>query len=126
MHTSGGPSFGWTRLAAGLFVLGLFALPAGAQTGDSGGRSSALSGYMELQLTNPSNGDAVLDFHRFVLLFAHRFSDRIRFVSELEVEHAIVEGGEEKGELELEQAYLDFLIDRRFSVRAGQMLVPVG
>ena len=81
---------------------------------------------MDLQFVDPSNADAFIDFRRFVLLFAHRFSDRIRFVSELEVEHAIVEGGEEKGELELEQAYLDFLIDRRFSVRAGQLLVPVG
>jgi len=87
---------------------------------------SALSGYMELQFVDPSNADAFIDFRRFVLLFAHRFSDRIRFVSELEVEHALVEGGEDKGELELEQAYLDFLIDRRFSIRAGQLLVPVG
>ena len=81
---------------------------------------------MELQFVDPSNADAFIDFRRFVLLFAHRFSDRIRFVSELEVEHALVEGGEDKGELELEQAYLDFLIDRRFSIRAGQLLVPVG
>ena len=90
------------------------------------GPLSSLSGYMDLQFVDPSNADAFIDFRRFVLLFAHRFSDRIRFVSELEVEHAVVEGDEEKGELELEQAYLDFLIDRRFSVRAGQLLVPVG
>src|SRR5579862_3000822 len=81
---------------------------------------------MDLQYTKPEGGEGVVDFRRFVLLFAHRFSDRIRFVSELEVEHAIVEGGDEKGELELEQAYLDFLIDRRFNIRAGQLLVPVG
>ena len=88
--------------------------------------TSSLSGYMELQYVDPDPGTPVLDFRRFVLLFTHRFSDRIRFVSELEVEHAIVEGAEEKGELELEQAYLDFLIDRRFNIRAGQLLVPLG
>ena len=70
--------------------------------------------------------DGRLDFHRFVLLVTHRFSDRIRFVSELELEHALVEGLEEGGELELEQAYVDFLLSRRFNVRAGMMLVPVG
>ena len=70
--------------------------------------------------------DGRLDFHRFVLLITHRFSDRIRFVSELELEHALVEGLEEAGELELEQAYVDFLLSRRFNVRAGMMLVPVG
>ena len=59
-------------------------------------------------------------------MITHRFSDRIRFVSELELEHALVEGLEEAGELELEQAYVDFLLSRRFNVRAGMMLVPVG
>lgn len=49
----------------------------------------------------------------------------IRFVSELELEHAFVEGLEEAGELELEQAYVDFLLSRRFNVRAGMML-PFG
>ena len=70
--------------------------------------------------------DGRLDFHRFVLLVTHNFSDRIRFVSELELEHALVEGLEEAGELELEQAYLDFLLSRRFNVRAGMMLMPIG
>ena len=121
------------RLAAAsaALLLWLAAASADAQSTESADRPAAgplssLSGYMDLQFVNPSNADAFIDFRRFVLLFAHRFSDRIRFVSELEVEHAIVEGGEDKGELELEQAYLDFLIDRRFNVRAGQLLVPVG
>lgn len=70
--------------------------------------------------------DGRLDFHRFVLLITHNFSDRIRFVSELELEHALVEGLEPAGELELEQAYVDFLLSRRFNVRAGMMLMPVG
>jgi hypothetical protein len=61
-----------------------------------------------------------------VLLVTHRFSDRIRFVSELELEHAFVEGLEEAGELELEQAYLDLLVSRSFNVRAGMLLMPVG
>jgi hypothetical protein len=118
-----------TALAA--FLLVSLSATSEAQTTGSPERPNAgplasLSGYMDLQFVDPSNADAFIDFRRFVLLFAHRFSDRIRFVSELEVEHAIVEGGDEKGELELEQAYLDFLIDRRFNIRAGQLLVPVG
>ena len=42
-----------------------------------------------------------------------RSRDRIRFVGELELEHAFVEGLEEAGELELEQAYVDFLLVAR-------------
>ena len=89
-------------------------------------RTTALSGYMDFHFNKHEFQDGRLDFHRFVLLITHSFSDRIRFVSELELEHALVEGLEEAGELELEQAYVDFLLSRRFNVRAGMMLVPVG
>jgi DtxR family Mn-dependent transcriptional regulator len=85
-----------------------------------------LSGYMDFHYNKPEFTDGSLDFHRFVLLVTHSFSDRIRFVSEVEIEHALVEGGDEKGELELEQAYVDFLLSRGFNVRAGMMLMPVG
>src|SRR6185503_8806606 len=39
---------------------------------------------------------------------------------------AFVEGLEEGGELELEQAYVDFLISRQLNVRAGMVLMPIG
>jgi hypothetical protein len=87
---------------------------------------SPISGYMELHYNNPDTRPGQLDLHRFVLLLAHSFSPRIRFVGELEVEHAVVEGLEEKGELEVEQAYVDFLVTRGFNLRAGMLLVPVG
>jgi hypothetical protein len=70
--------------------------------------------------------DGRLDFHRFVLLVTHQYSPRIRFVGELELEHGFVEGREAGGELELEQAYVDFLLSRSFNVRAGMLLMPVG
>ncbi len=89
-------------------------------------RTTAISGYMDFHFNKREFEDGRLDFHRFVLLITHRFSDRIRFVSELELEHALVEGLEEAGELELEQAYVDFLLSRSFNVRAGMLLVPVG
>ena len=81
-----------------------------------------LSGYMDFHVNKITGEDTVIDFHRFVLLFTHSFTPRIRFVGELELEHAFVEGAEPSGELELEQAYLDFLISRRFNIRAGMLL----
>lgn len=85
-----------------------------------------VAGYMDFHF-NKERGDAFRpDFHRFVLLFGHSFSERIKFWSELEVEHAIVEGGEATGEVALEQAYLDFLIKPYFNLRAGMLLTPVG
>lgn len=116
------------RLATTLAIALLAATPAAGQAPAAPPveRTTALSGYMEFHFNKPERDDGRLDFHRFVLLVTHRFSDRIRFVGELELEHALVEGLEEAGELELEQAYVDFLLSRRFNVRAGMMLMPIG
>lgn len=85
-----------------------------------------VAGYMDFHVNRDAGMPFKPDFHRFVLLFGHSFSDRIKFWSEVEVEHALVEGGEEKGELAVEQAYLDFLITPKFNLRAGMLLSPVG
>lgn len=85
-----------------------------------------VAGYMDFHV-NKERGDAFRpDFHRFVLLFGHSFSDRIKFWSELELEHALVEGGEASGEVALEQAYLDFLVKPYLNFRAGMVLAPMG
>jgi hypothetical protein len=89
-------------------------------------QTGPISGYMDFHLNRPEHEDPQLDFHRFVLLFSHSFSDRLRFIGELELEHGLVEGLEESGELELEQAYLDFRVNRAFNLRAGMLLAPVG
>ena len=108
-------------------VLLASAPPATAQSPDEDdARATRLSGYMELHYNKAEHADGVADFHRFVLLVTHEFTPRIRFVGELELEHALVEGLEEAGELELEQAYIDFLLSRGFNVRAGMLLMPVG
>ena len=106
-------------------VAGQTAAPA-QQSEASESKTGPFSGYMDFHFNKEEGQNGVLDFHRFVLLFNHSFSQRIRFVGELELEHAVVEGLEEKGELELEQAYVDFLLGRSFNVRAGMLLMPLG
>lgn len=123
-----------SRISGAWFALAFSAGPAAAQTPQppdsppAAKRSSTgpLSGYMDFHVNKITGEDTVIDFHRFVLLFSHSFTPRIRFVGELELEHAFVEGAEPSGEVELEQAYLDFLIHRRFNIRAGMLLMPVG
>ena len=85
-----------------------------------------VAGYMDFHV-NKDRGDSFRpDFHRFVLLFGHSFSSRIKFWSEVEIEHSLLEGGEPSGELAVEQAYLDFFWKRQLSFRAGMLLTPVG
>lgn len=107
------------------WVVGASAQEPASADGAATSRTGPLSGYMDFHVNDAQHADPVLDFHRFVLLFTHSFSERVRFVSELELEHAVV-SPETDGELELEQAYIDFLVSRPFNLRAGMVLAPVG
>jgi hypothetical protein len=89
-----------------------------------------LGGYGELHYNNLSGRGGApdkreLDFHRFVLTFGKTFNERLRFNSELELEH-VMAGKDEKGYMALEQAYLDFDLNARHTARAGLFLMPVG
>jgi hypothetical protein len=89
-----------------------------------------IGGYGELHYNNlsgdggASNKDEI-DFHRFVLFFGYDFTDRIRFHSELELEHSL-SGDGKPGEVELEQAYIDIDINADHTLRGGLFLIPVG
>ncbi len=84
-----------------------------------------IGGYGELHANFNQGGDNELDFHRFVLFFGHDFNDRLRFRSEFELEHALAGDGK-PGEVELEQAFIEYDWSAGSVLRAGVMLVPVG
>jgi len=90
----------------------------------------SLGGYGEIH-ANISEGSTAgqskdqLDIHRLVTFLGYEFNDWIRFQSEVEIEHAMVSSGD-GGELEIEQAHLDFLLNDSFNIRAGRFLIPVG
>ena len=89
-----------------------------------------LGGYGELHY-NKLEGEGgekdkdEIDFHRFVLFLGHTFNERTRFFSELEVEHSIAGEGK-KGEIELEQAYVEYDFTPNHRGKAGLFLLPVG
>lgn len=96
----------------------------------SAASATTIGGYGELHYNNldaddPSNDLDEIDFHRFVLFVAHRFSDRVQFFSELEVEHSLAGDGQ-PGEVELEQAYVDIRLKDSLTARAGLFLLPIG
>jgi hypothetical protein len=89
-----------------------------------------IGGYGELHtnlLENQATGEDVRsqDLHRFVMFYNHRFSDRLRFNSELEVEHAL-SGDGKPGEVEVEQAYVEYDWRNGHALRAGVFLLPIG
>src|SRR3954462_5132762 len=92
---------------------------------ESAATATAIGRYGELTLNAPSVGPSVIDLRRLVLFVGHNFNERIRFYSELEVEHAVA-SSDDQGEVEVEQAYLDGLFSRHFNLRAGLIIMPVG
>ncbi|ORU93280.1 MAG: porin [Cycloclasticus sp. symbiont of Bathymodiolus heckerae] len=103
---------------------------SGIQKLASFAEKTTIGGYGELHYNNLSGKGGAsdkdeIDFHRFVLFFGHEFNDDIRFFSELELEHSIA-GDDKNGEVELEQAYIDFDLNDEHTARAGLFLLPVG
>lgn len=89
---------------------------------------TTIGGYGELHYnymkTDPSEATKKLDFHRFVLFFGHSFSEEWSFKAELELEHNYVAEGQ--GELELEQAYVNYHHAEYLGFQAGVVLPSVG
>ncbi len=83
-----------------------------------------IGGYGELHYNNLDSGEDI-DFHRFVLFFAHDFNEKTRFFSELELEHAL-SGDGKPGEVELEQAYIEHMFNEHTKATFGVNLIPVG
>ena len=80
-------------------------------------------GYGELHY---NAGDTQqIDVHRFVLFTEYEFNDKLRLQSEFELEHALAGEGQ-PGEVELEQAFIEWDVTTGKRVYAGVHLIPVG
>jgi hypothetical protein len=98
--------------------------PHATTGGSSWAENTQIGGYGELHYNNLDSKKEI-DFHRFVLFFGHQFTDKLRLFSELELEHA--ESGDGKnGEVELEQAYIEYDLTQNQHAKAGLFLLPVG
>jgi regulator of replication initiation timing len=102
-----------------------------AEMAISKANKTTIGGYGELHYNNlddqsdNKNDKDEIDFHRFVLFFGHEFRNDLRFFSELELEHSIA-GDDKDGEIELEQAYIEYDINEQHRVKGGLFLTPVG
>ena len=89
--------------------------------------TKSIGGYGELHYNNSAIGDAdatkKLDFHRFIIYYAASFTEAWSFFSEVELEHNFVNDGE--GELELEQAFVEYRHNKG-GMKAGVILPTAG
>ena len=89
--------------------------------------TKSIGGYGELHYNSSKQGDIdgtkTLDFHRFIIYYSASFTEAWSFFSEVELEHNFVNDGE--GELELEQAFVEYRSDKG-GFKAGVILPTAG
>ena len=90
----------------------------------------SIGGYGEMFYAHTSKDDgstsSVVDVYRFIPYIGYKFTDNIILNTEIEFEHGGVDANGGGGEVIVEFMYLDFLINKKFNVRTGNMLVPMG
>jgi len=87
-----------------------------------------IGGYGELHWNRELDKDGettknLMDFHRFIIYYGYNWTEEWSFKSEVELEHNFVQDGD--GELELEQAYVNYHTDK-WGFQGGVILPTVG
>ena len=94
-----------------------------AGSGGHGGGGVLWGGYAEVHYN--AGDKQQIDVHRWVLFTEYEFNDKLRVQGEFELEHALAGDGK-PGEVELEQAFIEYNTSPSNAVFAGVVLVPVG
>lgn len=88
----------------------------------SSDRKLNIGGYGQIDYNQPfGNGtkyQGKLDVHRLVLLFGYRFTNKLSFVTEIEIEHV--------SEVYVEQAFINYAFNTYVNFRGGLVLIPMG
>ena len=86
----------------------------------------SIGGYGEIVYINydSSSKKDTTDLYRFIPYIGYKFNDKIILNAEIEFEHGA--NAERGGEVAVEFAYIDFLINKWTNVRVGNLLIPVG
>lgn len=85
-----------------------------------------IGGYGEITYKDPNYGDVPrLNLPRMVTFLEHDFNQQWEFKSELELDDVKLERGS-GGEIEYEQAFLDYHANSHIGGRLGLQLIPIG
>lgn len=80
----------------------------------------SIGGYGEIwfNFTPQEDPSFTTDVFRYILYLGYAFNNKLKFNSEVEIEHA--------KKVLLEFAFLDYRVNKYFGLRAGQVLIPIG
>ena len=100
---------------------------ANSDTSNSVRNMPIISGYGEASYTYLDRQQkASFNFNRAVVLMSYRFNKNIQLVTEFELESAGVEAGGRSGEFSIEQAYLEFKLNKNNRIVAGLFIPRIG
>ena len=88
---------------------------------------TTVGGYGDAYYQRNNNEEVSrLNLERFVLFVGHKFDKKFSFFSELEVEDAKVSGGEEGGEIALEQCFIQYNLNPSHYFKFGLFIPQIG
>ncbi|MGI9551373.1 MAG: hypothetical protein ACR2MT_09250 [Aurantibacter sp.] len=82
------------------------------------GSAVTVGAYGEMLYNQPEGDNGEIDVQRLVLLLGYRFTDKVQFFTEIELEHV--------NEVFVEQAFVNYNVANNVNLRGGLMLVPMG
>lgn len=88
--------------------------------------SVSLGGYFDTEYHDFEDTDSTFRQHRWIINIGAELAERLRFNSELEIEYGGPNTPGTDGEVKVEQAFGDYLINDGINLRLGALLVPFG
>lgn len=86
----------------------------------------SVGGYVDMEYHDFEDTESTFRQHRWIINIGAQPHEQIRFNSELEIEYGGPDTAASDGEVKVEQAYVDFLMEDWVNLRAGAVLAPFG
>ncbi len=90
------------------------------------GKKTYLGGYIDMEYIDDEDSNARFRQHRLVPFIYADISERVKFAAEIEIEDGGPQNNQGDGQIKVEFAAIDYLINDKINFRTGILLSPLG
>lgn len=90
------------------------------------GRNTYVGGYMDMEYIDDQDSNARFRQHRLIPFIYSDISDRVKLATEIEFEDGGPQNNRSDGEVKVEFATIDYLLNEKINFRTGILLSPLG
>lgn len=90
------------------------------------GRNTYVGGYMDMEYIDDQDSNARFRQHRLIPFIYSDISDRVKLATEIEFEDGGPQNNRADGEMKIEFATIDYLLNEKANFRTGILLSPLG